>query len=64
MKVRDCLMLIRAEHGVIPYPERLRAWQALVNADKLHLLTDRERRKADKLLKQGLILPKGYSRLC
>jgi hypothetical protein len=57
-------MFAITEHGVIPYLERLLAWQALVNADKLHLLSDRERRKADKLLKQGLILPKGYSRLC
>lgn len=63
MKVADCLALIDAEYPAVKLEIRLRAFQAIINADKLHLLTDRQRREVSKRIKWGFILPKGYSRL-
>ena len=63
MKVRECLALIRAEPATVKYETRLRALQALLNADKLHHLTDREQRELDKSIKWGEITPKGFQRL-
>lgn len=63
MKVRDCLALIRDETLYIESENRVRAYQAMVNADKLHHLTDREQRELTKLTQWGLVLPKGYERL-
>ena len=42
---------------------KVRAYQAMVNADKLHHLTDKEHRDLAKLIKWGLVQPKGYERL-
>lgn len=63
MKVRDCLALIQDENLWIESPDKVRAFQAIINADKLHLLTDKEKRQMSKLLKWGLVLPKGSQRL-
>lgn len=63
MKVKDCLALIRDETLWIEAPEKVRAYQAMINAEKLHLLNDKESRDAAKLIKWGLALPKGHQRL-
>lgn len=63
MKVRDCLALIQDETLWLEAPEKVRAFQAMVNADKQHHLTDKERRDLAKLIKWGQVQPKGHSRL-
>lgn len=63
MKVRDCLALIRDETLSGESENKVRAYQAIVNSDKHHHLTDKERRYLDKLIKWGMVQPKGYSRL-
>lgn len=63
MKVKDCLALIRDKTVWFEAEEKLRAYQAIVNADKAHHLTVKERRDLAKLIKWGLISPKGYLRL-
>ena len=63
MKVRECLALIRDENLHIESETKVRAYQAMVNADKLHHLTDKERRDLAKLIKWGVVQPKGYIRL-
>lgn len=63
MKVRDCLALIRDETLWIEAPEKVRAYQAMVSADKVHHLTDKERKGLAKLIKWGVVQPKGHSRL-
>ena len=63
MKVTDCLALIDAEYPAVTNETRLRAFQAIINADKLHLITDRQRREASKHIKWGELTPKGYLRL-
>ena len=63
MKVRDCLALIRDKTIWFEAEEKVRAYQAIVNADKVHHLTDKERRNLAKLIKWGQVQHKGYSRL-
>ena len=63
MKVRECIALIRDENLHIESEMKVRAYQAMVNADKLHHLTDKERRDLAKLIKWGVVQPKGYIRL-
>lgn len=63
MKVRDYLALIRDETLSRESEDKVRAYQAMVNADKLHYLTDRERRELTKLTNWGLVQLKGYERL-
>lgn len=63
MKVADCLALIDAEYHAVTNETRLRAFQAIINADKLHLLTDRQRREVSKRIKWGELTSKGYLRL-
>lgn len=63
MKVRDCLALLRPQFAEVDANERIRAMQALINAEKLHLLTEKERRMIDQYIKWGHITPKGYARL-
>ena len=63
MKLRDCLALIDAEYPAVTIETRLRAFQAIINADKLHLLTDRQRREVSKHIKWGELSPKGFIRL-
>ncbi len=63
MKVRECLALIRDETLSGESENKVRAYQAIVNSDKHHHLTDKERRHLDKLIKWGMVQPKGYSRL-
>lgn len=63
MKVRECLALIRDENLHIESEMKVRAYQAMVNADKLHHLTDKERRDLAKLIKWGQVLQKGSARL-
>lgn len=63
MKVRDCLALIQDENLWIESPDKVRAFQAIINADKQHLLTEKDKRMMGKLLKWGLVMPKGFQRL-
>lgn len=63
MKVRDCLALIAADYPAVTLENRLRAYQAIINVDKLHLLTDRQRHEVSKRIKCGELTPKGYMRL-
>ena len=63
MKVRECIALIRDENLHLESEMKVRAYQAMVNADKLHHLTDKERRDLAKLIKWGVVQPKGYIRL-
>ena len=63
MKVRDCLALIQDDSLWIEAPDKVRAFQALINADKLHLLTEKDNRTMSKLIKWGHLTPKGYQRL-
>ncbi len=63
MKVRDCLALIQDEGLWIEAPDKVRAFQAIIYAGKLHLLTDKDKRQMSKLLKWGLVIPKGFQRL-
>lgn len=63
MKVRDCLALIQDETLWIEAPEKVRAFQAMVNADKQHHFNEKDRRNLAKLIKWGQVQPKGYSRL-
>lgn len=63
MKVRDCLALIQDETVWLEAPEKVRAFQAMVNAEKQHHLNDKDRRNLAKLIKWGQVQPKGYSRL-
>ena len=63
MKVRDCLALIQDENLWIESPDKVRAFQAIINSDKQHLLTEKDKRQMTKLLKWGLVMPKGFQRL-
>lgn len=63
MTVKDCLALIRDETLHIESENKVRAYQAVVNADKHHHLTDKERTDLAKLIKWGHVLPKGHERL-
>ena len=63
MKVRDCLALIRDETLHIESDNKVRAFQAMVNADKLHHLNEKDHRNLAKLIKWGIVQPKGHSRL-
>lgn len=63
MKVRDCLALIRDETVWIDASEKVRAFQAMVNADKLHHLNEKDRRNLAKLIKWGIVQPMGHERL-
>ena len=63
MKVRDCLALIQDETVWLDTPDKVRAFQAMVNADKLHHLNEKDHRNLAKLIKWGIVQPKGHSRL-
>lgn len=63
MKVADCLALIDPEYPAVTLEIRLRAFQAIINADKLHLLTDRQHREVSKRIKWGELTPKVCLRL-
>jgi hypothetical protein len=61
MKVRDCLALIQDENLWIESPDKVRAFQAIINANKLHLLSDKDKRMMEKLMKWGHLTPQGLS---
>lgn len=61
MKVRDVLALLRAEK--VPYERRVRALQALLNANKTHHLTEAELRALQKSIKWGEVIPPHIERL-
>ncbi len=61
MKVRDVLALLRADK--VPYERRVRALQALLNANKTHHLTESELKALAKHVKWGEITPPHIDRL-
>lgn len=61
MKVRDVLALLHAEK--VSYERRVRALQALLNANKLHHLTEAELQSLQKSIKWGGVTPPHIERL-